>query len=58
MEFQVEEDIKTKARELLNGARAFGGKELAANFEHPCCASELARQSDSRPEAVNIQGDD
>ena len=35
MKFQVEEDIKTKARELLNCARAFGGEKLAADFEHP-----------------------
>ena len=34
VEFQVEEDIKTKARELLNSARAFGGEKLAADFEH------------------------
>ena len=35
VEFQVEEDIKTKARELLNSTRAFGGEKLAADFEHP-----------------------
>ena len=38
VEFQVEEDIKTKARELLNSARAFGGEKLAADFEHPSYA--------------------
>jgi hypothetical protein len=38
VEFQVEEDIKTKARELLNGARAFGGEKLTADLEHPCDA--------------------
>ena len=26
VEFQVEEDIETKARELLNGSRTFGGE--------------------------------
>ncbi|HTP44022.1 MAG TPA: hypothetical protein VMJ13_05630, partial [Candidatus Acidoferrum sp.] len=36
VEFEVEEDIKTKARELLDSARAFGGEKLAADFEHPC----------------------
>jgi hypothetical protein len=54
VEFQVEEDIKTKARERLNSARAFGSEKLAANFEHPCRASELPGQSHCRPEAVYI----
>jgi hypothetical protein len=54
VEFQVEEDIKTKARERLNSARAFGSEKLAANFEHPRGASELPGQSHCRPEAVYI----
>jgi hypothetical protein len=41
----------------LNGARAFGGEKLTADFENPCGASELAGQSKCRPEAAKIEGD-
>jgi hypothetical protein len=33
VEFEVEEDPKAKARELLNGSRALGCEELAADLE-------------------------
>jgi hypothetical protein len=58
VEFQVEEDFKAKARELLNGSRAFGGKELAADFEKAGCPADSTRHSEGRLEAVVIQGDD
>jgi DNA-binding transcriptional regulator of glucitol operon len=58
VELQVEEDIKTKARELLNGARAFGGEKLAPDFENPRDASELAGQINCRSKMFKIQSDD
>jgi hypothetical protein len=33
VEFEIEEDPKAKARELLNGSRALGCEELAADLE-------------------------
>jgi hypothetical protein len=38
--------------------RALGCEELLANLEKSSCAAELPRQSASRPQAVNIQGND
>jgi hypothetical protein len=58
VEFQIEEDIKTKARELLNGARAFGGEKLAPDFENPRDPSELAGQINCRSKMFKIQSDD
>ena len=55
---QVEEDIGTKTRQLSNSLRALGGEELFANLEKAGDSAELARQSASQPQAVNIQGND
>ena len=35
VEFEIEEDPKAKARELLNDSRALGCEELAADLESP-----------------------
>ena len=58
VEFQVEEDFKAKARELLDGSRAFGGKELAADFEKGGGPADSTRHSEGWLQAVVIQGDD
>jgi hypothetical protein len=58
VEFQIEEDFKTKARKLLNGSRAFGGKELAAHFEKGGGPADSTRHSEGWLQAVVIQGDD
>jgi len=58
VEFQVEEDFKAKARELLNGSRAFGSKELAADFEKGGGPADSTRHSEGWLQAIVIQGDD
>jgi hypothetical protein len=58
VKLQVEENIGAKTRELSNSLRALGGEELFANFEKAGDAAELAHQSASQPQAVNIQGND
>jgi len=58
VKLQVEEDAKAKARELFNGSRALGCKELASYFEAPCCTPKPPCQCAGRPQAVNIQGYD
>jgi hypothetical protein len=55
---QIEENIGAKTRQLSNSLRALGGEELFANLEKVGDAAELARQSASQPQAVNIQGND
>jgi hypothetical protein len=58
VEFQVEEDFKAKARKLLNGSRAFGSKELAADFEKGGGPADSTRHSEGWLQPVVIQGDD
>jgi hypothetical protein len=58
MKFQVEEDAGAKLAQSLDHRRAFGREELAAHFEHPGSSAEPFRQSQGRPRAVNIQGND
>jgi hypothetical protein len=57
-QFQIQEDLKTEARELSNSARAFGGEELAPDLDQAGNPAKLTRQGASRPQAVNIQGYD
>ena len=58
VKFQVEEDLKAKARELVDDLRAFGGVELAANLEEAGRALEPPRQGQCRAQTVVVQGDD
>jgi len=58
VKLQVEENISAETRQFSNGLRALGCEELLANLEKPSYSAELSRQSASRPQAVNIQGND
>jgi hypothetical protein len=33
VEFQIQENVGARVRELLNGSRTFGSKKLATDFE-------------------------
>lgn len=58
VEFQIEEDAKTKARKHFDGLRAFGCKELAADFEIANDPFQFRRQGPRGAQAGNIEGDD
>ena len=58
VEFQVEKDFSTGSCELLNCAGAFGGEELASNFEEVGDTLKPPGQPQGWPQAVNIQRDD
>jgi hypothetical protein len=58
VEFQVEEDFKAEARKLFNDSRAFGSKELAADFEKGGGPADSTRHSEGWLQPVVIQGDD
>lgn len=58
VEFQIEEDAKTKARKHLHGLRAFGCKELAADFEIANNPFQFLRQGPRGAQAGDVEGDD
>jgi hypothetical protein len=58
VKFQVEEDSEAHIRELFDGSRSLGGKELTTDFEKAGCPAQLARQGAGRPDAIDIQGND
>jgi hypothetical protein len=58
VKLQVQEYPEAQVRELLDGSRTLGGKELAADFAEAGCAAESPRQCAGRPDAANIQGND
>jgi hypothetical protein len=58
MELEVEEDAKAQARELFNGSRALGGKELASYFDDVRRPPKPACQCAGRPQPGDIQCDD
>jgi len=58
VEFQVEEDLKAKARKPVNGSRAFRRVKLAADFQHPGRAAQPPGQSHGRAQAVVVERDD
>lgn len=43
MEFKIQENIGAAVRELLNGSRTFGSKELAPDFEEADRSAKLSR---------------
>jgi hypothetical protein len=58
MEFQVEENFGASGCELLNCTWAFGGEELASNFEELGDTLKPPGQPHGWPQAVKIQRDD
>jgi len=43
VEFQIEENVGARVRELLNGSRTFGSKKLATDFEEADRSAKLPR---------------
>ena len=43
MEFQIQENIGAAVRELFNGSRTFGSKELATDLEEADRSAKLSR---------------
>jgi hypothetical protein len=58
VEFQVEEDPKTKARKPMNDSRAFGCKQLIPNFAKSDVTAKVLCEVDGVFLPVHIQRDD
>jgi hypothetical protein len=58
VEFQVEEDPKTKARKPMNDSRAFGCKQLIPDFAKAYVTAKILCEVDGFSLPVHIQRDD
>jgi hypothetical protein len=58
VEFQVEEDPKTKARELCNDSRALGSEKLIPDFAKADVTAKVLCEVDGVFLPVDIQRDD